>query len=122
MLVVMFLALSSFTQPGTNDPGNRVAVVKHVSTSDDKLVFQVSMNNETGEKFNLSIRTEDGTLLFSEVYQDKHFDKKYILDKSDSKPKLTFIIRTLKDKEVQVFEINTITRIVENYDVTVRKM
>ena len=121
-LVVLLLTLSSFTQPAYKDPGNKEAVVKHLGTSEDKVIFQVSMSNETGEKFSVTIKAEDGTTLFSEVYHEKNFDKKFVLDKGESKPKLTFIIRTLKDKEAQVFEINTSTRIVENYDVTVRKL
>ena len=121
-LIVLLLALSSFTPPVYKDPGNKEAVVKHLATSEDKVFFQVSMNNETGEKFSVTIKSEDGTTLFSEVYQDKNFDKKFVLDKSESKLRLTFIIRTLKDKEVQVFEINTTTRIVENYDVGIRKL
>lgn len=121
-LVVLMLVLSSFSQPGYPDPGAREASVKHVATSADKLVFQVSMNNETGEKFSVTIKSENGITLFSEMYQNKNFDKKFILDKSESTPALTFIIRTIKDKKVQIFEINTTTRIVENYDVTVTKL
>ena len=121
-LVVLMFGLSSFTQPIVNDPGVKQASVKHIATSEDKLVFQVSMNNETGEKFSISIKSENGTTMFSEVYDEKDFNKKFILDKSESKPVITFIIRTLKDRQVQIFEINTITRIVENYDVTVRKL
>ena len=121
-LVVLMFGLSSFTQLNFNDPGAKEASVKHIATSADKLIFQVSMNNETGEKFSVTIKSENGTTMFSEVYDEKDFNKKFILDKSESKPVLTFIIRTLKDKQVQIFEINTITRIVENYDVTVRKL
>ena len=105
-----------------NDPIVKAASVKHISTTDQKIVFQLSLENETGERFGVSIRDVQGNTIFQEVYSDKKFDKKFVLDKSENIGKLTFIVRSLKDNQTQVFEINTITRVVENVDVTVKKL
>ncbi len=57
-----------------------------------------------------------------EIYSEKKFDKKFVLDKADNIGKITFVIRSLKDNQTQAFEVNTTTRIVENVDVTVKKL
>lgn len=104
------------------DPIVKAASVKHISTTNDKIVFQLSLDNETGEKFIVSIKDLSGNTLFQDTYSEKKFDKKFVFDKSEDIGKLTFVLRSLKDNQTQVFEINTITRLVENVDVTVKKL
>ena len=104
------------------DPIVKAASVKHISTTDSKIIFQLSLDNETGEKFGVSIRDVQGNTIFQDVYSEKKFDKKFVLDKSENIGKITFIIRSLKDNQTQVFEVNTTTRIIENVDVTVKKL
>ena len=104
------------------DPIVKAASVKHISTTNDKIVFQLSLDNETGEKFTVSIKDLVGNTLFQDTYSEKKFDKKFVFDKSENIGKLTFVLRSLKDNQTQVFEINTVTRVVENVDVTVKKL
>ena len=104
------------------DPIVKAASIKHISTTNDKVIFQLSLENEAGERFSVSIRDNDGNTLFQDFYSDKKFDKKYVFAKSEDLSKLTFIIRSLKDNATQVFEINTVPRVVENYDVSIRKL
>jgi hypothetical protein len=105
-----------------DDPIVKAASIKHISTTNDKIVFQLLLDNETGEKFSVSIKDIVGNKLFQDVYSDKKFDKRFVFDKSENLGKLTFILKSLKDNETQVFEINTITRVIENVDVTVKKL
>ena len=104
------------------DPIVKAASIKHISTTNDKVIFQLSLENEAGERFSVSIRDNDGNTLFQDFYSDKKFDKKYVFAKSDDLSKLTFIVRSLKDNTSQVFEVNTVPRVVENYDVSIRKL
>jgi hypothetical protein len=104
------------------DPIVKAASIKHISTTNDKVIFQLSLENEAGERFSVSIRDNDGNTLFQDFYSDKKFDKKYVFAKSDDLSKLTFIVRSLKDHTSQVFEVNTVPRVVENYDVSIRKL
>jgi hypothetical protein len=104
------------------DPIVKAASIKHISTTNDKVIFQLSLDNEAGERFSVSIRDNDGNTLFQDYYSDKKFDKKYVFAKSEDLSKLTFIIRSLKDNATQVFEVNTVPRVVENYDVSIRKL
>lgn len=105
-----------------SDPIVKAASVKHISTTDAKIIFQVSLENEAGERFGVSIKDEQGNTIFQDVYSEKKFDKKFILDKAENIGKITFVIKSLKDNQTQAFEVNTTTRIVENVDVTVKKL
>jgi hypothetical protein len=104
------------------DPIVKAASIKHISTTNDKVIFQLSLENEAGERFSVSIRDNDGNTLFQDFYSDKKFDKKFVFEKSADLSKLTFIVRSLKDHTSQVFEVNTVPRVVENYDVSIRKL
>lgn len=104
------------------DPIVKAASVKHISTTTDKIVFQLSLDNETGEKFSVSIKDMAGMTLFQEIYSEKKFEKRFVFNKSENIGKLTFVLRSIKDNQTQVFEINAITRLVENVDVTVTKL
>ena len=120
LLVVFIIGLSSFTQKG--DPIVKTASVKYLGYSGSNSIFQVALDNEAGEKFSVVIKDQYGTTLFSETFQDKKFDKRFVFNKDEGLTKLTFTIRSLKDKGAQTFEINTTTRIVENYDVAITKL
>ena len=76
------------------DPIVKAASIKHISTTNDKVIFQLSLENEAGERFSVSIRDNDGNTLFQDFYSDKKFDKKYVFAKSDDLSKLTFIVRS----------------------------
>ncbi|MFI5152676.1 MAG: hypothetical protein ACHQET_05035 [Chitinophagales bacterium] len=99
----------ALTQARANStyPIEKNAEVKYLGVSDDAVLFKVSFDNPSNNKFVISVVDEDGNQLFQGVYTDKKFDKRFILPKSD-KQKLTFIIRNAKDVELnQTFEIST---------------
>jgi hypothetical protein len=121
LALMLTFNVAAVAQP-FGDPIVKAASVKHISTTNDKIVFQLLLDNETGEKFSVSIKDIIGNTLFQDVYSDKKFDKRFVFDKSENLGKLTFVLKSLKDNETQVFEINTITRVVENVDVTVKKL
>jgi len=64
------------------DPIVKAASVKHISTTNDKVIFQLSLDNEAGERFSVSIRDNDGNTLFQDYYSDKKFDKNSFLIKT----------------------------------------
>lgn len=109
-------------QSFVGDPIVKAASIKHISSTDERIILQLLLDNEAGDKFSVSIKDVVGHTIFYDIYQDKKFDKKYVFEKSSDISKLTFVVRSLKDNKTQVFEINTITRLVENFDVSVRKL
>ena len=121
LALMLTFNVAAVAQP-FGDPIVKAASVKHISTTNDKIVFQLLLDNEAGEKFSVSIKDIIGNTLFQDVYSDKKFDKRFVFDKSENLGKLTFVLKSLKDNETQVFEINTVTRVVENVDVTVKKL
>ncbi len=52
-----------------SDPIVKAASVKHISTTDAKIIFQVSLENEAGERFGVSIKDEHGNILRKKVRQ-----------------------------------------------------
>ena len=105
-----------------NDPIVKTASVKHIGDYENNMVLQVMLDNETGERFSVTIKDAEGSVLFTDSYSDKKFDKRFLFNKGEGLTKLNVIVRSLKDKQAQTFVINTSTRIVENYDVTVTKL
>ena len=96
----------------------KTALIKHIPSEENKKLFHVQLNNEKGEKFSISIKDNYGQLLFSEVYQDKKFDKKYLLTNMEDEERVFIIIRSLRNKEAQLFEISTQIRTFHDYVVT----
>jgi len=115
--VLLFTVVASAeTKASTINPGDKITEVKYIGTSDDAVLFNVSVDNPTGGKFSVIVLDEEGNQIFHEVYTDKKFDKKFKLPKAE-KNKLTFVIRNFKTADVtQTFEINT--RYIEDVVVT----
>jgi hypothetical protein len=95
------------TQAAIINPGEKTTEVKYIGTSEDAVIFNVSVDNPTGGKFSVIVMDEEGNQIFQEIYIDKKFDKRFKLPKAE-KNKLTFVIRNFKTADVkQTFEINT---------------
>lgn len=92
------------------------AEVKYLGSSDEAVLFKVSYDNPNSSKFFVTVLDGEGTQLYQASFNDKKFDKRFNLPKSD-KNKLTFVIRNAKEVELkETFEINT--RYVEDVVVT----
>jgi hypothetical protein len=83
-------------------------------------VFNVAYNNEWNEKFLLRITDAEGNTLFTAIYSDKKFDKRFKLLKEGSDGRINFVIKNLKDNSIQAFEVITTSKVVE--DVVVKKV
>lgn len=75
MLTVNVCAIAQ--QPFVGDPIVKAASVKHISTTDDKVIFQLSLDNEAGDKFSVTIKDAMGNTIFYNVYDEKKFDKNF---------------------------------------------
>ena len=116
--IILILAGVSSAQSVTATD-NFSAEIKHLGGTDDKRVFQVLLNNETGDKFIISIKDDESNILFQETYDEVKFEKNFILPiPAVDTHKLTFTIRSLKNNSTQTFKINTATRTVEDVVVT----
>ena len=116
-LTVAMLILARLTTAQTRtvaviEPATSAATVKHIGNPQGSIVFQVQYDNLSGDRFSLTIKDNDGAILFQDIYADKKFDKKFQLPQGDA-DKLKFIIKGIKSNNIQTFEVNTSTRVVE---------
>ncbi len=105
--------------PAAAKGATTTAAVKHLGNPPGSAVFQVLYDNPSGEKFTVTIRDIDGSTLYQDSYTDRKFDKKYQLPKEQAE-KLKFIIKGTKTNQVQTFEVNSSTRVIE--ELVVRKV
>lgn len=94
------------------DPGVKDAVIKHIGSTNETLLFEVKVANESGERFTILIKDDLGTTLYRGVYSDKNFSKKFQFPKADS-DKIIFVVKSASGNKTESFEINSNTRVVE---------
>jgi hypothetical protein len=115
-LVPATLSAQQLTRPDAT-----AAEVTYLGVVDEKLVFRLDFKNESGEKFNVSIKSVNGSIFYSEKHNTKNFSKKFLLSKEDfENAALTFIVTTSSARESYVFNLNKVTSVIENIIVTRR--
>lgn len=114
---LVFSVLPGHTQDQVK-PGIPVEI-RYLGTIDNLPVFQIEFANENNEVFTISIKDEDGNVLYKENVKEKKFLRKFKWDKTNlDESKLTFTLTGLKDAKTQVFEINTNTRVIADVVIT----
>ena len=113
------LAIALTTAVITSAKANTIDTTKsnieYVGTTDKGIVFNVSYDNPTGEKFDLVIKNAFVDIVFHQRFDDVNFSKKVVLVKEPGDAHLTFAIRTPnKDVSSQSFDIRTTARVVED--------
>jgi len=116
---VLFLNTTSAQMPVVAALYENSAFVKYVGADNESYVFNVAYNNDNGDKFLLTIINGSGDTIFAGTYNEKKFDKRFRLLKEGNE-RLNFVIKNLRDRSIQTFEIRSTTQITE--DVVVRKI
>jgi hypothetical protein len=118
LLIIANIAAAQTKAVAIMEPVANMAVVKHLGNPSGNMLFQVQYDNFSGDKFSLTIKDNDGAVLFQDIYTDKKFDKKFQLPKGEA-DKLKITIRSGRNN-IQNFEINTSSRVVE--EIIVKKV
>ena len=114
-LLIVGLVSASPAQANGETPKEAPAVVKYLGNVDGKPTFQLAVNNPTGQEVSLSLRDENGYLIYSDTIKDKEYARKLQFDElGGEKLKLTLVLRTKKDVQTKTFEITKNTRTVED--------
>lgn len=93
--------------------------VKYIGSLNGQPVFKVDLDNQEGSVYHLTIKDEDGAVLYAEKIKSKQFSKKFKFESSDrSDAKLTFIIEGNKNFQSKEFKVNTNTEVFNNVVVT----
>jgi hypothetical protein len=121
---ICFLFIVATTQAqSTNNPAGQsesATLVKYLGTQDDMIVFNVSYSNPDGGKFMLTVKDQDGTQLYQNVFSEKSFYKQFRLPRTD-KDRIVFILHNAHDADVvKTFEINVNSRFIQ--EVAVKKL
>jgi biopolymer transport protein ExbD len=93
--------------------------VKYIGSLDGQPVFKVELSNENGKPQFLTIKDDQGVVLYSEKIKSKQFSKSFKFENSDrDNVKLTFILEGDKGVQSQEFKVNTNTRVYNDVVVT----
>ena len=109
-VTAILLSASASLQAQSTEPVNPAAI-RHLGNTNETMNFQVKYDNESGNKFAVTVRDQENNILFQEYYTEKKFDKKFTLPRVDNK--VIFQIKNVKDNSIQTFEVNTNIRMVE---------
>ena len=118
-LLLITGTLNSSAQIYTDGNGGNQPVIQTVANADGENIVQVKWDNTTGERFAVTVRNKGGEILFSEVYSDQKFDKKFRLPLKEDDG-LTLSLRTLKGKNISTVQINNNVRTIE--ELVIRKI
>lgn len=95
---------------------NNGAAVTYLGTEQNQSSFRLKFDNESGEKFTVTITDNDGVVLYEEIFGEKNFNK--VFKTPAEIGKLTFTISNPKNKNQKKIEISTEKRLVEEVYVT----
>jgi hypothetical protein len=109
-----FLPFTGFSQ-GQYLAKNNNPVIRYLGVLEDKLIFQIDLNGAPNDKLLVSIKDDDGNLLFSERVKDQKFSRKVAIEKEMFEGrKVMFIIQGAKESSEQTFQVSRNTRLVED--------
>lgn len=110
-MFVMTLA-TAHAQPAAGDGQTEKASVKYLGTKDDMIVFNVAYANPQGNRFELVIKDQDGSMVYQNSFTDKSFYKQFRLPKTE-KDRIIFVFHNNREADVvKTFEVNVNSRFV----------
>ena len=115
-LVLIGTTTSAFAHTTDTTPA---PAVKYLGSLDGQPVFKVELNNATAKVQYLTIKDDQGVVLYAEKIKGKQFSKSFKFENSDrDNVKLTFIVESDKNVQSQEFKVNTNTRVYNDVVVT----
>jgi len=120
------LLLTAFGSNATITKGNIEILsgetnIHFAGSTSDALLFKVSVNNEKGDDFTVTIKNQSGDILFSRSFKDVNFNKSFkLLKGSEDDERYYFIITSTNKNLEDTYVVTTVARTVE--DVAVNKL
>lgn len=113
---LLFIIVSAMPVNAATDKSKEPPVeFKYLGSVEGKPLFQISLNNPLGEELQLTLRDEDGYLIYSDTVKDTTYLRKLQFDALDTdRLKVTLTLRTKKSSQTQTFEISKSSRMVED--------
>lgn len=82
--------------------------VTYQGVFNNNVVFKVDYENQSGQKFWLIIKNDNGDVVFHRQFSDVHFSKTVYFQDTDSEINPTFVIRADNSEAVRQFQVNNI--------------
>ncbi len=93
--------------------------VKYVGSSEDGVFFNIKYRNDKGETFTIVITDENGETLYEDSFNEKSFDKKFLLPDDSEASYLTISLKSGRENFTQSYNVSISTNSVK--DVVVSK-
>lgn len=121
MVVCAFLA-TSFPSAANDRPfstGGSNPEIRYLGTVEDKLVFQVDLKSTSNTPLFVSIKDDEGVVLFTERVRENEFSRKFAFSKEEFYgQKLSFVIHDANNNTSQAFQVARSMRLVEDVVIT----
>lgn len=93
--------------------------IKYIGKVDAQPIYQVDVDNLSGEEIYLTLRDESGSLLYSDTFSGKKFSKKFQFNMPDSDDlKITLGLTSRNEKKSQVLQFNNVIKTYEDVVIT----
>jgi hypothetical protein len=115
MLAVNAMPFAAGAQAPTS--GKPSPVIRYIGMEDDKVFFQLEVDNKESESVSIIIKDEEGNILFEEKFRERKISRKFQVNKSELQGgQLSFVLATAREKQTHTFQV--VTRVVEDVVVT----
>ena len=95
------------------------STINYIGSLDGQPVFNVHLDNKSGDVYYLTIRDDEGAVLYSEKIREKLFSRKFKFDNADRNDvKLTFVLEGKQGTKAQEFKVNNSTKVLNDVVVT----
>ena len=119
--IALFVAFSLMaTVSWANDGGNDTPAVslKYIGLVQNQPMFQLDLNSVEETDFYVSIKDQDGRVIYNEKITAKNFTRKYRLDTENLEDAILKVEVRDGNKKPQVFTINRNTRYYEETSIS----
>jgi len=115
-LATIFVTSTSFAiNPGNQKPED----VRYVGNVNELPVYRVSLNNNNAATYIVSIKDNEGNILYSEKVSGKEIVRNYQIDEVYSNDySLTFEVNNVTEKTNSVYEINKTKKVFDEVAVS----
>ena len=101
---------------------NEPIELKYMGKTENQPVFQLNLNNPETSEYFISIKDENGKVLYSEKVKGENVTRNYRFDVNEfdlSSPNfgITVEVTTAKTHKTEVFHVKSTAHVVENFEV-----
>jgi|SRR5690242_11061357 len=95
--------------------------VQFAGSTSDALLFKMHVNNQNADDFTVTIKNEDGAVLFSKSFNDVNFEKQFkILKGDDNSSRYYFTITSSNKNLEETYAVSAVSHVVD--DVVINKL